>query len=370
MEQITISDSTQLVDPKLRAIVKHVMLKLELAIEKVAANHQDPTKYPLAADPTSFEQIIAARFRILSEEKKQIAMIKIMRRIKASKEKRVAHYGDLSEVDLTKAESIESQAKAILFPQHLKFSADHLKGLTKVHGDVLLPTSTILGGEAKSNGEAKISNLAATAPTDNLEFRIHTVVCRDRTSDGIAGLEASDEMRLGGASADENGDTKTVKDFSVQTFTSDGQQKNYSPPLRFTYFNLNEGTAFPKTYWVTPVLAEQDKGDFWEYLYNLTKSVEKEITAALAAAVGIAIGSSGGPVGAIIGAVVGAAVGAAFTLFKNIVGDEIFGGPALSCSIPSLTARWSGNTYSPQHVVTYNGYGGQYQMTYSWNMYA
>jgi hypothetical protein len=192
----------------------------------------------------------------------------------------------------------------------------------------------------------------------------------DRTSDGLAGFEATDEIRLGGTSIDETGDTKIVTDFSVQTFSYDGQQKTYSPPLQFTYFNLYEGTIFPKTYWVYAALAEEDNGSFWDFLYDLTNSVKAEITAALAAAVGIAIGSSGGPVGAVIGAVVGAAVGAAFNLLKNIIDDEVFGGPTVACTIPSLTARWSGNTYSPQHVATYSGYGGSYKMTYSWNLFA
>jgi hypothetical protein len=364
MEEITMSDSVEITDPKLRAIVNRVTRKIELAIEKVGANQQDPAKYPLATDPKSFEQIIASRFRRLSDEKKKNAVAKIMSRINASQTIRQAHYGDLAQVDLTKPESIEAQSKVLPFPDNLKISAEYLKGLTTIHGQVVLPTLTLLGAVPKSSG------LVPQTTTDKLEFRIHNITCWDRTSDGFLGTEATDEIASGGLSIDETGDTKTVSDFLVQNFSYDGQQKAYSPPLRFTYFNLNEGTDFPKTYWINPALAEQDNGDFWDYLYNLTNSVKAEISAALAAAVGIAIGSSGGPVGAIIGAVVGAAVGAAFNLFNTIISDEIWEGPTVSCTIPSLSARWSGNTYSPQHIVTYSGYGGLYKMTYSWNLFS
>jgi len=364
MEEITVSGGIEIVDPKLRAIVNRVVQKIELAIEKVGANQQDPNKYPLAADPKSFEQIIASHFRTLSDEKKKNAIAKIMSQINASQAIRDAKYGDWARVDLTKPESIETQSKALPFPNNLKISPEYLKSLAAVQGNVILPMLTVPGGVSKSGG------LAPQQTTDKLEFRIHNVTCLDRTGDGPLGTEATDEIRLGGTSIDETGDTKIVTDFSVQTFSYDGQQKTYSPLKQFTYFNLNEGTAFPKTYWVYAALAEQDNGSFWDFLYDLTNSVKAEITAALAAAVGIAIGSSGGPVGAVIGAVVGAAVGAAFNLFKNIIDDEIFGGPTVACTIPSLTARWSGNTYSPQHVVTYSGYGGSYKMTYSWNLFA
>ena len=131
------SGGIEIVDPKLRAIVNRVVQKIELAIEKVGANQQDPNKYPLAADPKSFEQIIASHFRTLSDEKKKNAIAKIMSQINASQAIRDAKYGDLARVDLTKPESIETQSKALPFPNNLKISPEYLKSLAAVQGNLL-----------------------------------------------------------------------------------------------------------------------------------------------------------------------------------------------------------------------------------------
>ncbi|MBD0369004.1 MAG: hypothetical protein ICV53_23215 [Flavisolibacter sp.] len=366
MKQITMSDSVEIVDPKLRALVQRIVKKIELATDKVAANSQDPKKFPLSPNPKSFEQIIAARFRTLSDANKKMAVQKALSRINAPKAEREASYGDLAQIDLTKAISVEDQAKALPFPNSLKFSLDYLKSLTNLHGDVLSSRLTVLGKQPQNK------SLVTQPVTDKLEFRIHSVECVDRTSDGLFGTEGSDEIRLGGTKVDETGDTGKVVDFSVKTFYKDGEQKTYSPPLRFTSFDLNEGTVFPKSYFVTLVLAEADMGDFSEYLNNFLISIKDEVTAALVAAVstGIALGSSGGPVGAIIGAAVGAAVAGGIQLIKKITGDEVFTPHTLSCTIYSLNGTWDGSTDSPEHITTFIGYNGIYELKYDWRKYA
>lgn len=46
MSSITMSDSTELADPKLRAIAKRVLTTLKLEAEKVVAHHAQPA-FPL-----------------------------------------------------------------------------------------------------------------------------------------------------------------------------------------------------------------------------------------------------------------------------------------------------------------------------------
>ena len=102
--------------------------------------------------------------------------------------------------------------------------------------------------------------------TTKLELRIHKVRCDDETN-GFLGSEAgSDEIDLGGTTVDESGDTHKVSPFRVASFGDDGDQKVFSPPRRFTFFNLTEGTAFPKGYVATLVLAEIDSGGFNDFL--------------------------------------------------------------------------------------------------------
>jgi len=226
--------------------------------------------------------------------------------------------------------------------------------LTNLHGHVLVSPGLI-----------------PQQTTNKLELRIHKVKCLDET-DGFLGSEAGDdEIDLGGTTVDESGDTKKVNPFRVGSDFDDGEQKVYSPPKQFTWFNLTEGTAFPKSYFVTLVLAEADMGGLPDFLNQLLNWVKAKVTTALTAALGGAIGASGGPVGAIIGAVVGAIAGLVFALFKSIWEDDIFKPATVSVSIPSLTARWPGNkTDSPESVITYTGHGGKYQVTYDWRLFA
>jgi hypothetical protein len=220
---------------------------------------------------------------------------------------------------------------------------------------------------------ASAATLAANVrqSTKKLELRIHKVRCDDETN-GFLGSEAgSDEIDLGGTTVDESGDTGKVAPFRVRDFKKDGDEKIYSPPRRFTFFNLTEGTAFPKGYMVTLALAEIDSGGFNDFLKQLLEKVKERVIAALTAALGGAIGASGGPVGVIIGLAVGYVVGRVFELISNIWKDDVFAPISVRTSIPSLTASWAGGRNdSPERTVTFKGHGGRYTVTYDWRMFA
>lgn len=354
MADITNTQETELADAKLRKIAVRVAREAELAIEKVAANHAQPAKFPLSSEAKSVEQILASRFTSLPRAVQQRGARAALDRINAPAAVRARRFGDLASVDLTKATSVDAQVQALPFPAALKLPPNHLTSLTNLHGQVLVS-----------------SGLVPQQTTDKLELRIHKVRCVDET-DGFLGSEAGDdEIDLGGVTVDESGDTKKVAPFRVGSSFDDGEQKVFSPPKRFTFFNLKEGTAFPKSYFVTLVLAEVDMGGLPGFINQLFDWVKSKVTAALAAALGGAIGASGGPVGAIIGAAVGFVVGLVFDLLKSIWEDDIFKPATVSVSIPSLNARWAGGkTDSPEGVITYTGHGGKYQLTYDWRLFA
>jgi hypothetical protein len=139
----------------------------------------------------------------------------------------------------------------------------------------------------------------------------------------------------------------------------------YSPPWRFTWFNMNEGNVFPKTYFVTMVLAEVDMGGVGDFLTALTNEIEDEVIAAL---VGVVITL---PFGPIIAAVVGFTAVKVFEALQNLWEDDMFKPFTASCTIPSLTARWPGGaTDSPEHTVACSAHGGTYQVRYDWRMFA
>ncbi|MFI6940914.1 hypothetical protein ACIBI4_16690 [Streptomyces sp. NPDC050418] len=333
---------------KLKAVTDRVVREMRLAAEKVACHHAEPAKYPMPAAKSAPEQLFAARFRSLPEGQRKKAADKVTAALK--KPGRAAGLGDLAKVDLRSPASVEAQVKALPFPSGLKFPADELR--------------RIPGTSAVTDGEPAAAAQAVTA-LRNLELRIHQVRCLDETSE-----IGKDEIHLGGTSIDESGDTKKVSSFKVRSFHT-GDVQTYAPPKRFTFFSLTETTVtFPKSYFVTLVLAEVDWGGLADFLDALLDKVKAKVAAAVAAAIGGALGSPGGPVGIAIGIAVGYAVTQIFEFLKSLWGDEVFKPVTVSTVIPSLTSRWAGQDNSAERSVEYAGYGGRYRLTYDWRMYA
>ncbi|WP_460671139.1 hypothetical protein [Larkinella ripae] len=345
--EITMSQGAELTDPKLRAIAQRIIREAELAIEKVAANHTQAKKYPIDAKPGSFESALKARFDSMPQAKKQVASTKAIERLKAPAVVRAKHFGDLATVDLSSTQSVDEQVRAIDFPDALAFTAREVANFT----------------QKQENGQPAA---AATSTTDKLEFRIHKVKCLDETSDFLGGESGDDEVDCTYIAVDEDGEVKKGTSFRVRSDFDDGEQQVYSPPRRLTYFNLQEGKAFPKTYYVTLILSEADMGGISDFTNKLLDLIETKVKAAIIAA--------GFPVGGLLGAVIGAAVGyivsRVFDLIINIWSDDPFTPKPVSVTIPSLTARWSGSTNSPDMILTFSGYGGTYQVTCDWQLFS
>lgn len=349
MPDITMSQVADLADRRVREVAKRVLHTVLIASEKAVAMEAEPSVYKSPTDPSSLEQILLTRFRSLSADTRQAATVRVMRLAKAPAAERQKYFGDLVAIDLRSPHPVVEQVKTLPFPEKLKFPRTHLQGLS-VHGGLLAP------------------GLVPMQTTGKLEFRIHKVRCVDETNPEFWG---DDEIALGGTTVDETGDTKKVNQFTVRDDFDDGEQKVYSPPKQFTWFSLMEGTEWPKSYFVTLVLAEKDMGGLADYLNKLVDAVKKEVISSLTTAIGAGIGASGGIVGAVIGAAVGWIVGKAIEWLKEWWSDDIFPPRTLSVSIPSLTHRWAGGvTDSPQGVARFIGHGGTYDVTYDWRLFS
>lgn len=354
MADITLSESIEITDPKLRKVLLRVAREAEMAIEKVAANFKQPGRFPLPSDQKSLERILQSRFAALHPETQKAAATKALNRIKAPAAVRAARFSDLVRVDLSKPIAVEAQSNALPFPEALKFSASHLTTIANLQVNI------------SGNG-----GLARQLAIDKLEFRIHKVKCVDET-DGFLGSEAGDdEIKLSGVSVDETGETKRIPVFTVGNSFDDGEQKVYSPPKRFTWFDLREGTAFPKAYFVTFILAEADMGGLSGFTLQLYNWVKDRVRETLRAALGTLLGISGGLVGALIAQAVGYVVGLVFDLFKSIWEDDIFRPFTVQFHLPSLDFRWTGGrTDSPEWTLDFRGHGGRYWVTYDLRMFA
>ncbi|MEP7188012.1 MAG: hypothetical protein ABI901_02325, partial [Roseiflexaceae bacterium] len=126
------------------------------------------------------------------------------------------------------------------------------------------------------------------------------------------------------------------------------------------------------SYFVTPVLAERDSGSFANFLDQLYDAVDTMVLDLIATAIGGAIGSTIPGLGTIVGAAVGFAVGKLIGWIIGLFNDDVFTvHPAIAVTIPSLNARWPGGlTDSPEGIITYEGHGAMYQLTYDWRMFA
>lgn len=358
MPNITLSEVSELADPKLKSIAKRVLNTLCVEAEKAVAHHAEPGTYKLSADANSVEAILLARFKTLSATKQQAAATLALASVRAPLERRQALYGDIGALDLKTATTVEAQVRALPFPAALRLQADYVQTHSMVHGQILVPQP--------SAAPITRDGLKPQANHSKLEFRIHRVRCVDETNPEWPG---DDEIALAGVSVDESGDTKKITEFMVRDDFDDGEQKVYSPPKQFTFFSLLEGTTWPKSYAVTLILAEKDMGGLSDFLTKLWEKVKGKVLEAVAAAIGGAIGSTVPGLGTLVGTVVGWVLGKFIEWLIGLFQDDIFAPITLTASIPSLGATWSGKTDSPEGEVKWTGYGGEYRLVFDWRLF-
>jgi hypothetical protein len=345
MSQTTNSVLTELRDPKISALARRVLSGLRLAATRVAAHHADPRAYAMPSDAGAIEHLLAERFNAMAPDKRRRSAERAVGLMSRAVDRERA-FGPLARLGLDRAVAVKDLARDLIVPANL--------GIDRAYLDTLRPVA------APSSGLRPLQTL------DKLEFRIHKVRCKDETDPEFG---ASDTILCGGTTVDETGDTKKVSSFKVGNF-NDGTVKTYNPPRQFTMFSVLEGNAWPKTYYVTVVLAEQDNGGFPAFLQKLYEGVKGYVIAALASALGALIGSSGGIVGTIIGAVVGWIVGKLFQWFKDWWEDDEFIPVTVSCTHAGINARWAnGATDSPEGYIWWKGHGGHYEMYYDWRLY-
>lgn len=221
---------------------------------------------------------------------------------------------------------------------------------------------------------------AQQAVTDKLRLWVRTVRCNDETNPEWPG---NDEIALAGVSIDEDGDTKPIAERFVGSGFSDGTTR--SPNWDYHWFSLGERNYWPKRFGVTLIMAEKDNGGLSSFMQKLWDQVKNSVHNALTAAAqkaGVALGAFLGvpQFGPLIGSAMAAAanwiVDKVADWLINLFKDDIFRPYTAWATIPSMSARWHfpngtwGNTWGPLQTVTYTGFGGQYALTYQWQLYS
>ncbi|MFE1797687.1 hypothetical protein ACFW9L_16140 [Streptomyces sp. NPDC059517] len=344
MIENTDSIVTSIPNVKVQAVAERVLRQFQLTAYKVAAHHGAPSRFPLPTDSTATEHLLAARFKMLNDAQKKQAMDRVATSLKDSAG-RARQFSDLAKINLASATPIESLVRGLPLPQRLKFPASELGKVSAV--------------AVKENVSA-----AAAVPLKKLALRIHSVKCVDET-----GEWGEDEIYLGGTSVDESGDTGKISAFKVGDF-NDGGLRRYMPPRQFTWFDLVEGSVkFPRSYFVTLVLAEVDWGGFAKFLNALLSTIQEQVTKAIAIAIGTVIGQRGGVVGRIIEEAVHWTLSKLFDYLRSLWSDDVFKPVTARVVVPSTTSRWASKNISPERTVQYVGHGGAYRLTYDWHMF-
>ncbi|WP_406349784.1 hypothetical protein [Streptomyces sp. NBC_00658] len=340
---------TGITNAKVLAVAERVVREFQLAAEKVAAHHSEPAKYPMPSGSTATEHLMASRFKALPEGTRKKAADRVVADLK-NQPGRAKKLDDLAKVDLHSTTSVEAQVRKLPFPAKLKFPADELRKA---------PVAKAAVGTAEQGA-------AAVPPLRKLELRLHQVKCLEETNEAF-----KDEISLGGTAADESGDADKISSFRVKSFHTGGVQ-TYTPPRRLVWFSLTEGPVkFPKSYFVTLVLAEVDQGGFSSFVDGLIDKLRDAISKALSDAIGSQLpGGPGGPIGILIDEAIAYVVGKIFSFLKVVWQDDIFQPITVRATAQSLTSRWAGRSDSPERTVTFRGHGGKYQLVYDWRMFS
>jgi hypothetical protein len=217
------------------------------------------------------------------------------------------------------------------------------------------------------------SEFEELAVTNKMGFWITQVKCVDETNPEWLG---SDEIALAGVTVDETGDTLKVPEKFIGGGFDDGNSKSY-PNWRYHWFNLNEGSAWPKTYSVSLLLAEKDHGGLSKVLNTVWEKVRDKVKEAIAKAVS-------GALSGLVGPAIASAIGQAVAWIVNALGgwiinafkDDIFPPYTARVTTPSMSARWNypngqwGNPSSGIRTAHFYGHGGHYTVQYYWKFFA
>ena len=389
-----IQETVSLANSEIKKIADRVVNTIILAAEKVSVE----TDFKPAKD--TFEAIIQERLNFFDEKKIKDIKKRVSPVYNASTEVRTSLYGELGKIALKDIKSVELEEKLLspvainrtvlgLWkpPAGLDISAVEMNKMSDLQSEIF-NTHNITSIDAITGGGRVFSDIGLSpddlgvkeeddfepqAVTDKLALYIRRIKCVDETNPEWWG---HDEIALGGASVDETGDTKKISEKYIGGGFDDGDTKWYSPIWRWHWFGMREGgNNWPKSYFLTFVLAEKDMGGLANFLQKLWEKVKKYVLDAIAAAIGGAIGSSFGPLGTIIGAAVGYIVAKVVEWFINVWKDDIFPPKTISCTVPGYGARWSRNghwgyTTSSYRRAHFYGHGGHYYVEYYWRLFS
>lgn len=358
MSRVTQDTTPNLPTPELRAFADRTLQELKLAFSKALAHEADRQSIPMPAAADATENRALAAIRTLPRSlKKRIVAGYTTRDAQARRD----DLGAFADVPLDQDESL-SAALHRGHPSGL--------GTLDLFGETTLAMWSVPDDSTKEHRK--------------LRMVLEALECVEATTGA-----GDDDMALGAITNSAAGHTKKIGPEFVAALQS-GQTHHFSgsaAELASWSFEADhklniEGATFdvgwPRSYFVTWLLAEEDWGGFGTFVNEMYQQVKAEVEAKIEDSasdlttllVAEGIGATVGAVlGNVIGAVVGAVAGLLIVWFVGLAEDDIFTPITVSVDIDSPYSPFGADDRTNTRQVWWKGHGGHYKLRYHWEVY-
>lgn len=365
-----ISHNADLANPKLAYVTRRMGRAAALAVDKVAANMVDPEKYPLPEDRRSLERVLKQRFDTLRPEQLQFAEARVGVRPGINRKLPSALTLRVSNVDPRSTTPVLDQAKRV--PRQLRLTKSERARLPlTINSVVVTPPAVKETGYIDVFLGRRLGDITIqpTVRDTKLELRVSQVKCIDETNGWFGTEVGSDEIYLAGDVISAQGST-SIQEQKVGDF-DDGDAKTFSPVKVLTSIDLLKDAQYPKVFVAVFVLAEKDMGGLSDFMDKLVEALEDPVKDAIIAAIGAAVGGElAGPIGAAVGVAVGVILSYIIDALGEAWADDVFDPQTVTFALESSTDRFSnGRLESDNYLLSFEGQGGEYSLTYSWRLY-
>jgi hypothetical protein len=344
-----------------------------LSVVKAVGHQIDAASYPLAHDD-DLESSFARFLSGLPAEKLKPVLDRGHSLLTADPATKTRHFGDLANIDLHAPASVVNEAQKITLQGLPPIDLGKLR--KALH--VLAPTNA-----APVSHRVAPRAFAAVGKGQNIvQFSADNLHCDKVT--GLVGFEG-DDMFIGGIAVDGVGNVTQINPFEVGKFSKGDTQGVQNNPFTNLPIDTSWGN-WPKTFYVTVVIAERHSGGIYNFIYKLAdtaksailEKVGSAVSSTVGAYIGGIVGSAIGPLGTLLGAGVGFLVGLALGwvfdqvlgwLKQNLFGDDIFK-PALNqLTLSGPGDLWNGSSTSPETTWDFKGFHGEYHLTCHWSLF-
>jgi hypothetical protein len=127
---------------------------------------------------------------------------------------------------------------------------------------------------------------------DKISLQFIRIACIDETNGWFDTEKGSDEISVGGAVLDSDGNTSAVAPVDLGGSWDDRDVRDLVPARSITGYSMRGGRTFPRTLFVTLVLVERDGSGMQDIIDKVVAKIAEEAKTSLAALLGGLVGGA------------------------------------------------------------------------------